>query len=334
MRLPEPRGPLSSGVIDAVRGDDPSALPPPPAPPADPLVDEDLQLTLWICFELHYRGFDEVADSWEWQPEIIALRRDLETMLLDGLRRDVVVPRSGRPVADRLRDLVETDDGPSLARYIQSTATHQQFLEFAVHRSLYQLKEADPHSWGLPRLTGRAKAALVEIQVDEYGGGEADRMHSELYRRLLRGVGLDDGYGRYIDAVPAVTLALSNVMSLFGLRRELRGALVGHLAAYEMTSSEPCRRYAKGLRRLGGDDATCRFFDEHVTADALHEQLAAHDLCGGLAEAEPELTEDIVFGAAACLYVDRRFASFVLDHWSAGRSSVREETPAALAPAS
>jgi Iron-containing redox enzyme len=334
MRLPEPRGPLSSGVIDAVRGDDPSALPPPPAPPADPLVDEDLQLTLWICFELHYRGFDEVADSWEWQPEIIALRRDLETMLLDGLRRDVVVPRSGRPVADRLRDLVETDDGPSLARYIQSTATHQQFLEFAVHRSLYQLKEADPHSWGLPRLTGRAKAALVEIQVDEYGGGEADRMHSELYRRLLRGVGLDDGYGRYIDAVPAVTLALSNVMSLFGLRRELRGALVGHLAAYEMTSSEPCRRYAKGLRRLGGDDATCRFFDEHVTADALHEQLAAHNLCGGLAEAEPELTEDIVFGAAACLYVDRRFASFVLDHWSAGRSSVREETPAALAPAS
>ncbi|WP_375493737.1 iron-containing redox enzyme family protein, partial [uncultured Jatrophihabitans sp.] len=91
----------------------------------------------------------------------------------------------------------------------------------------------------------------------------------------------------------------------------------------EMTSSEPCRRYGKALRRLGADDATCRFFDEHVTADALHEQLAAHDLCGGLAEAEPELADQIAFGAAACLYVDGRFAEHVFDSWDAGRSSLR-----------
>jgi hypothetical protein len=111
-------------------------------------------------------------------------------------------------------------------------------------------------------------------------------------------------------------------MSLFGLRRELRGALVGHLAAYEMTSSEPCRRYAKGLRRMGASDAACEFYDAHVTADALHEQLAAHDLCGGLAESEPALTEDILFGAAACLHIDNRFGRYVLDSWSAGRSSL------------
>jgi hypothetical protein len=92
-----------------------------------------------------------------------------------------------------------------------------------------------------------------------------------------------------------------------------------------MTSSAPCRRYAKGLRRLGGDDATCDFFDEHVTADALHEQLAAHDLCGGLAEAEPELTEDIVFGAAACLHVDVRFAEHVLGAWAVGETSLRDD---------
>ena len=40
-------------------------------------------------------------------------------------------------------------------------------------------------------------------------------------------------------------------MSLFGLHRRLRGALVGHLAAFEMTSSIPNRRYGDGLRRLG-----------------------------------------------------------------------------------
>lgn len=41
-----------------------------------------------------------------------------------------------------------------------------------MHRSAYQLKEADPHSFALPRVpAGRAKAAFVEIQADEYGGG-------------------------------------------------------------------------------------------------------------------------------------------------------------------
>ncbi|HVU92025.1 MAG TPA: iron-containing redox enzyme family protein [Jatrophihabitans sp.] len=334
MLLPEPRGPLTQALVDALRAGDVDAIPAPPPPPADPLTDDDLQLALWVLFELHYRGFADVGPQWEWEPAAIALRRALETILLDALRREVDVPASKRPVADRLRELVESDDGPQLSKFLQTEADARQFTEFAVHRSIYQLKEADPHSWALPRLSGRAKAALVEIQTDEYGNGELRRMHSELYRGMLRGLGLDDTYGAYLDAVPGVTLALSNVMSLFGLRRELRGALVGHLAAYEMTSSTPCRRYAKGLRRLGGDDATCRFFDEHVTADALHEQLAAHDLCGGLAEVEPELTEDIVFGAAACLYVDVRFAEHVLGAWSDGRSSLCREVEDGFAVAS
>ncbi|HEU5008222.1 MAG TPA: iron-containing redox enzyme family protein [Jatrophihabitantaceae bacterium] len=324
MLLPAPRGPMTTGLIRALRADDPTSLPD-AVPVADPLADDDLQLALWICFELHYRGFADVAERWEWHPDLIAFRGELEAQLLAALRRDVTVPSGEAPVAQRLRDLVDGDDGPQLSRHMQQRADREQFAEFAVHRSIYQLKEADPHTWAVPRLTGRAKAALVEIQVDEYGDGDPARMHSELYRQFLRGLDLDDGYGAYVDAVPGITLAIGNVMSLFGLRRSLRGALVGHLAAYEMTSSEPCRRIAKGLRRLGADDATCAFYDVHVTADALHEQLAAHDLCGGLAEAEPELTEDIVFGAAACLHVDNRFAEHVSGCWRDGRSSLRAD---------
>jgi hypothetical protein len=324
MLLPAPRGPMTSGLIRALLEDDPALLPE-AAPVADPVADDDLQLALWICFELHYRGFADVADRWEWQPELIAFRAQLEGQLLDALRRDVPVPPGDEPVARRLRELVDGDDGPQLSRHMQQRADLERFTEFAVHRSIYQLKEADPHAWAVPRLAGRAKAALVEIQVDEYGDGDPARMHSELYRQFLRGLDLDDAYGAYLDAVPGITLAIGNLMSLFGLRRSLRGALVGHLAAYEMTSSEPCRRLAKGLRRLGSDDATCAFYDVHVTADALHEQLAAHDLCGGLAEAEPELTEDIVFGAAACLHVDNRFAEHVSGCWRDGRSSLRAD---------
>ena len=323
MLLPEPCGPLSGALIRALRAET-ALVPVPDRMPADPLHDDDLQLALWICLELHYQGFDEVDDTREWDPVLIRLRRSLEDAVLDQLRRDVAVPTGNAAVADALRELIDADDGPQLSRYLQREATREQFEEFAMHRSLYQLKEADPHTWAIPRLSGPAKAALVEIQFDEYGGGTPARMHSELYRKLLRGLDLDDGYGAYIDAVPGITLAVGNLMSVLGLRREMRGALVGHLAAYEMTSSAPCRRYGQGLRRLGGSDATCEFFDEHVTADALHEQLAAHDLCGGLAGAEPQLAPQILWGAAACLYVDGRFAEHVLGCWSAGRSSLRE----------
>jgi hypothetical protein len=324
MRLPASRGPVSAAIIAALRDDDPTRLPSMHRlpTPADPVADDDLQLGLWVCFELYYRGFDGVADTWEWEPDLIRVRRALEDRLLTALRRDVPLPIDERPVPARLWALVDGDDGPSLSRHMQRSADLDRYREFAMHRSIYQLKEADPHTWAIPRLSGRAKAALVEIQYDEYGDGRVEQMHAELFRVLLQGLDLDNTYGAYVDAVPGITLAIGNVMSLFGLRRELRGALVGHLAAYEMTSSAPCRRYAAGLRRLGVDDAVCAFYDVHVTADALHEQLAAHDLCGALAEDEPQLAEQILFGAAACLYIDGRFAEYVLDRWSRDESTL------------
>src|SRR6201999_1753425 len=98
--------------------------------------------------------------------------------------------------------------------------------------------------------------------------------------------------------MPAGPLATVNLMSLFGLHRRLRGAIVGHLALFEMTSSIPNRRYANGLRRLGFDADATAFYDEHVVADAVHENVAAVDLAGGLARQQPELAADVLWGAA------------------------------------
>src|SRR6201999_1788431 len=191
------------------------------------------------------------------------------------------------------------------------------------HRSAYQLKEADPHSWAIPRLHGAPKAALIEIQADEYGGGRAGLMHARPFARTLDALGLDSRYGAYLDRIPGVTLATVNLMSLLGLHRRRRGALVGHLALFEMTSSIPNRRYATGLRRVGlGDDATA-FFDVHVLADAVHESIAAVDLAGGLARRQPELAADILWGARALLAIEGRWARHVLDRWASGASSLR-----------
>jgi hypothetical protein len=115
----------------------------------------------------------------------------------------------------------------------------------------------------------------------------------------------------------------NNLMSLFGLHRRWRGALLGHLAAYEMTSTGPNRAYGNGLRRLGGDEDATAFYDEHVEADAVHEQIAAYDMCGSFCAAEPELAGDVLFGARCALALDAAWAGYVLDRWAAGESSLR-----------
>jgi hypothetical protein len=340
MELPNPRGPVSERLVAALcrpPHDLTVAVPAGPAPivPGGPapivsggpaLADEDLQVALYICYELHYRGFRGVDERWEWEPSLLAVRAAMEDRVERALRAVVGPLPAVAParVGAALTELVDADQGPPLARFLERRATLAQFREFAVHRSVYQLKEADPHTWAIPRLGGRAKAALVEIQVDEYGAGRLDRMHAELFRVTLTGLGLPSGYGHHVDAVPAVTLATSNVISLFGLHRRLRGALLGHLAAYEMTSSVPNRWYGNGLRRLGFDAATTGFYDEHVEADAVHEQIAAHDLCGGFCADEPDQVAAVLFGAASALALDRRFAAHLLGRWEAGRSSLRD----------
>ena len=232
-------------------------------------------------------------------------------------------PPTGDAVARALFQLTSDDTGPSLSRYLAKRATAEQVREFFVQRSIYTLREADPHSWAIPRLSGRAKAALVEIQADEYGGGRPDRMHAAIFAKAMRAVGLDDTYGAYVDDVPAVTLASHNLMSMLGLNRRLLGAIVGHLAAFEMTSSIPNRFYATGLRRLGHGEDVTDYFDEHVEADAVHEQIAGRDLAGALAEDRPELLPDIMFGAAACLAADAWVGEHMLTAWEQGRSSLR-----------
>jgi hypothetical protein len=139
----------------------------------------------------------------------------------------------------------------------------------------------------------------------------------------MRGLGLDDHENAYLRRIPGTTLATVNLMSATGLRRSRRGAIVGHLAMFEMTSSIPNRRYGNGLRRLGLDAEATDFYDEHVEADAVHENIAAYDLAGGLARQEPELAPDIVFGARALLLLEARFAQRLLDSWRDGESSLR-----------
>lgn len=294
-------------------------------PRGDALVDDDLQLALYLCYELHYGGVPGALLDLEWDPALIAVRNVLQAHFLHSLIERIGPPDPVRePVTSYVRRIVDADDGPSLSRHMEADGSLDQMRELVVHRSAYQLKEADPHTWAVPRLHGDAKRALVDIQVGEYGAEDASYVtHATLFARTMRALGLDDRPHAYLDVLPAAPLANSNLVSMFGLCRRWRGALVGHLAVFEMTSTVPMGRYSAALRRLGADPAARTFYDVHVQIDALHEVIALDRMVGALARDEPTLAGDVAFGARAVLAMEAMFAGHLLHSWDIAATSLR-----------
>jgi hypothetical protein len=324
--LPQPRGALSSSVIPALQG---AAHPLPghaDVARADP-YGEDLHLALYVLYEMHYRGFEGVDDHLEWNAGLLGLRGILEDRFLTALRRDTP---HGRGVDDALADLLVEpigDDGTSVTHFLRNQGQLWHLREYAAVRSLYHLKEADPHAWVIPRLRGRAKAAMVAVEYDEFGAGHAEDIHARLFADLMADLGLDTTYGHYVDVAPAEALATVNLMSLFGLHRVLRGALVGHFAFVEVTSSPGSRRLAEAMRRTGAGPAAERFYAEHVEADAVHEQVVRHDVIGGLLEDEPTLAPDVAFGIDATGLLEDRLGHRLLESWHDNRTALRTPLP-------
>ncbi len=317
--LPAPRGPLSDAVLAALTGARPAAGLPLPRD-VDPW-SEDVQLALHVLYELHYRPQAGVDDALEWDPDLLRLRAALERPFLAALREAT----SGSDDVDAalaplLREPVR-GTGPSW--HLASDAGELwQLREYAVHRSVYHLKEADPTSFVLPRLDGQVKAAVAVVQADEYGAGRVERMHASLFAALLRELGVDDGYGAHVDAVPASTLAMTNGASLLALHRSLRGAAVGQAVMVEVTSSPGSRRLSSAFARLSPGTAGRAFYDEHVEADAVHEQVLRAGVADLVAR-EPGVAADVVLGVEAGLLLEDRFADDVMAAWAAGRSSLR-----------
>lgn len=196
MRLPAPRGHMSSALVAALRE------PPLPRPALlvsvgtrEIFLDDDLQLSLWICYELRMRGFDDVAAGWEDHPALTQFHAALEARWEEALR-----------------SLTETTQPASL--------DDEGVAELRKHHAFWQ-----------PRREMRS--VLRDIQGDAYGT-RSERTHSVLFTVTLRDL---DPAG--VDEMPAVTLALVNALSLFGLRQRLVGALVGFLSAVDTIGGDP-----------------------------------------------------------------------------------------------
>jgi hypothetical protein len=328
--LPSPRGPLSEEMLDVLRGGpwvcrwDVTGCDP---------FGEDVQLALYVAYELHYRGFAGTDPDLEWDLEVLARRRTLEELFLSALRERVGPCDRPHALAVEVESLLEPPSDTGAAAYLLRNPDRDRLRELVVHRSLYHLKEADPQAFVLPRLQGAAKALIAAVEFDEYGAGRPERAHWALFAKLMRQLDLDDTYGAYLDTTPAPMLAIVNWMSMCGLHRRLRGALVGQLAGVELTSPLTSRRMAEVVVAHGYPPETASFYAEHVVADAVHERVTREAIAAAVA-AEPELAGDVVLGIRAAALLDDRLEASLLECWEGGRSSLRrpDRTHASMCP--
>src|ERR1044072_5107102 len=84
--LPAPRGPLTDALFAALER-------PPhrmaPLPTLSAPSGEDMQLALYCCYELHYRGIGGVDERWEWSPSLLEQHQQLEARFEAWLREVV-----------------------------------------------------------------------------------------------------------------------------------------------------------------------------------------------------------------------------------------------------
>ena len=158
IELPPPRGPLSEQRFEGLEGRPDRGLGEPDSIDCvDPIGDEDLQLALYVAYELHYTAIDGVDERWEWAPSLISFRAALERPFEDAIA-ELVAPAEVaelESVGAALQAIVADDPGPPLSRYLEIQGTREQMRSTSSTARGYQLKEADPHTWAIPRLRRR-----------------------------------------------------------------------------------------------------------------------------------------------------------------------------------
>ena len=128
----------------------------------------------------------------------------MERTLLSALHREIAPVDPATTVADELARLsAEPVHGSGVSHRLRERGTWAQMREYFAHRSIYHLKEGDPHAWLIPRLAGPAKASFVAVEFDDRVV-HLDLGHDDVSSRLRRRRGNNARPGRF-DGILGVT---------------------------------------------------------------------------------------------------------------------------------
>lgn len=169
------------------------------------------------------------------------------------------------------------------------------------------------------KLPTSAKLELARNYWDEMGRGNEGGMHGPMLERTTADLGLHPS----IDATIWESLALANAMTAFATTRRYVWHSVGALGVVELTAPSRVALVAQGLKRLGVEPRTRKYFDLHAVLDIKHSADWNEEALKPLVAENPGCARFIAEGALMRLECGARaFRTYRQALWTQVRNTV------------
>jgi hypothetical protein len=205
-------------------------------------------------------GHDPAMLAWErrWIDDWLARRRsDPLPCRLEDLQRQL----------SRLLDSERETENPC-ADYVATQMNRNEFRLLVQEFAVDGLTEAQPFYYVMPRLPLAAQMPMLRILIDEFGGGNPRRAHTQLYMALLQELDLPTELGFYIPRVAPECLGFVNLFYWLALRADDPSCFAGAITYLESAIPAFFQCYVDACRRL--DIAAHAYYSEHQHIDAFH----------------------------------------------------------------
>ncbi|MCC3770857.1 iron-containing redox enzyme family protein [Streptomyces sp. UNOC14_S4] len=207
---------------------------------------------------------------------------DVRTLAeIERIERAWIVPRVAEleertpPLASRaqwkeaLDGLLEKESaGTPAGHWLAEEATRDQLAYVVAEFAPDGLTEAQNFFPAIPRLPIRSQMAVMRVLIDEFGCGNLQQAHSQLYADLLAELGLPADLDAYLDRTGDETYAFLDVFYWLTQRAPHVEYFLGALAYLEASIPSAFTVQARACERLGVTHG--RYYTEHLHIDTFH----------------------------------------------------------------
>lgn len=202
--------------------------------------------------------------------EIIDIERRSVVARASDIERTAPHFTSRQELLAALEELLhrEAAEQPEYDRFLAHEATREQFSLVVSEFAVDGLVESQAHLPIIPRLPPKTRMAVFRVLIDEFGCGNSEQEHSQLYRDLLTELGMPTDLNHYIEIVSEPSLAYVNLFSWLAARAPAEEYFLGAYAYFESSVLAAFQSFAAAAERLGIHNR--RYYTEHLYIDSFH----------------------------------------------------------------
>lgn len=167
------------------------------------------------------------------------------------------------------------------------------------------------------------KLELASNYWDEMGNGKASSVHSNLFKLMLKEVGVTDQTIQDNQLVEAIVCG--NLSALLALRKPLIYRAIGSFAVTEFLFPRRCSQLIKAWSRNDLSTASIQYHRDHIMIDAHHADGFFRNVIVPCIDDNPSTADEIYWGVMARLNSSERYLDAVMTNIGARKSQFRTQ---------